>query len=107
MKKFLMLAAVLAGFAMSAFAQTAVPVLTWNGEPTMLTMPEHTHHASQTPMAEEKSILEHSDSVAAHGERPLWEVMQAAPFVCLGDAARDFKQEHATSRKASVVWVNY
>jgi len=107
MMKYLLLAIACIGCSVGASAQATLPMNLMSAETSMLTMHEHPQHASQLGMAHEESILEHSDSVSATGERPLWEVMPPPVFVCLGDAAREFKEEHATVKRASVVWSNY
>ena len=67
-------------------------------------MPSHTEHASQHPLAEEQSLLEHSNYIYAQGERPLWEVQPASPRpIPLGDIARLLRKEHATAKKADIV----
>lgn len=66
-------------------------------------MVSHPEHASQQFMAQEQSLLEHSNSYYAQGERPLWEVQPLAQRVPLGDIARMLKQEHATVKKADIV----
>jgi hypothetical protein len=66
-------------------------------------MAEHPQHASQRAMAQEQTILEHSDFYYAQGERPLWEFKTLAHQVPLGDIARMMRQEHATAKKADIV----
>jgi len=66
-------------------------------------MVSHPEHASQQAMAQEQSLLEHSNYFYAQGERPLWEVQPLAHHVPLGDIARMLKQEHATAKKADIV----
>src|ERR1700728_1376241 len=56
-------------------------------------MESHPEHASQRAMAEEHSILEHSNFYYAQGERPLWEFKTLAHQVPLGDIARMLRQE--------------
>jgi hypothetical protein len=68
-----------------------------------LQMESHPEHASQRAMAEEHSILEHSNFYYAQGERPLWEFQPLAYHVPLGDIARMLRQEHATAKKADIV----
>ena len=77
-----------------------------NGQPSMIQMPEHPQQASQTGMAQERDILEHSTILYARGERPLWEVMPETPTTPLGDLARVLRQAHANVPKAIVVWKN-
>ena len=54
-------------------------------------------------LAQEQSLLEHSNYYYAQGERPLWEVQPLAHHVPLGDIARTLRQEHATAKKADIV----
>jgi len=73
-----------------------------NGQPQMLVMPEHTQHASQTPLAQEQDLRERSTYSYAQGERPVWEFMPEAAFVPLGDLARILRDQHATAKKAVI-----
>jgi hypothetical protein len=66
-------------------------------------MVSHPEHAMQQAMAQEQSLLEHSNYFYAQGERPLWEIQPLAHHVPLGDIARMLKQEHATAKKADIV----
>jgi hypothetical protein len=106
MKNFLFLLVVCLFCASGAFGQSGLVGGVLNTQAQMFTMPEHPQHASQTGMAEEQNILEHSNSTWGHGERPLWELMPEPPFVSLGDVARSYRQEHASAKKASKVWKN-
>jgi hypothetical protein len=67
-------------------------------------MASHAEHASQQPLAQEQSLLEHSNYFYAQGERPLWEVQPLSHTVPLGDIARMLRKEHATAKKADIVW---
>ena len=104
MRNLVFLSVVLAFSAAAAFGQNAGNVL--SAQPSVFTIPDHPQHASQTGMAREQNILEHSESVSGHGERPLWELMPEQPLVCLGDVARAYRQKHAMNKKANVVWKN-
>ena len=73
-----------------------------NGEPQMLIMAEHPQHASQTPLAPEQDLREHSTYIYAQGERPVWEFMPAPSFVPIADLARTLRNEHANAKKAVV-----
>jgi hypothetical protein len=66
-------------------------------------MESHPEHASQRPIAQDQSLLEHSNFYYAQGERPLWEVQPLAHHVPLGDIARMLREEHATAKKADIV----
>jgi hypothetical protein len=68
-------------------------------------MPSHAERASQTPMAREQNLLEHSTYDYAQGELPLWEVqslLHSRP-VPLGDIARAFRKDHELVKKADIV----
>jgi len=79
---------------------------TMNSQAHALVMSGNPQHASQTAMSAEQSLIGHSTTFSAHGERPLWEVMPEAPVVPLGDSARALKKEHAAAKKAVIVWSN-
>lgn len=105
MKRFsMMLFATCLFTAVGAFGQSMAGGL--GGQPQMLVIPDHPQHASQTGLAQEQCILERSDSVYAHGERPLWEFMPPEPFVSIADVARAYRREHAMAKKAVIVWKN-
>jgi len=70
-------------------------------------VPDHSMHASSQPMAQVQSLFPSSSSIdIAQGELPLWEVAPEHQEIPLGDAARLQKKEHATVKKARVVWEN-
>lgn len=69
-------------------------------------MASHSERASQTAMAPEQSLLEHSNYLCFQGERPLWEVQPLAPVVPLGDIARMYRKDHELVKKADIVWHN-
>jgi hypothetical protein len=73
-----------------------------NGQPQMLVMPEHPQHATQTPLAQEQDLREHSTYIYAQGERPAWEFMPTSSFVPIADMARALRNEHARAKKAVV-----
>jgi hypothetical protein len=106
MKNLLLLCAVCAFCSAGAFGQSAFGGGAMSAQPVIFTIADHPQHASQTGMAPEQSILEHSESVSAHGERPLWECMPEEQFVSLGAIAREYREQHASNKKASVVWKN-
>ena len=91
--------------AVGASAQVGGAVI--SGEPHSLSFPSHTERATYTGMSQSQDLMEHSGSIAVHGERPLWEVMPpSAPGTPLGDLARDIRKEHAKAKKAVIVWNN-
>ena len=101
MKSCLFLLAVCILGPVNAAGQTIVSY--WlNGQPQMLVMPEHPQHASQTPLAPEQDLREHSSYIYAQGERPVWEFMPAPSFVPIADMARTLRDEHARAKKAVV-----
>jgi hypothetical protein len=77
-----------------------------SAEPQVLQFPSHPARAMQQAMGERENILESSTIVSARGERPLWEVAPKRHEVPLGDVARMFRKEHATAKKAVIVWDN-
>jgi hypothetical protein len=40
----------------------------------------------------------------AQGEMPVWEIFRPENETPLGDAARDYRKEHAAAQKARIVW---
>lgn len=77
-----------------------------SSQPQIFVMPEYTQHASQTPLASGHDLLESSGVTLVHGERPLWELMPEPYVTPLGDSARALRQEHASAKKAVIVWNN-
>lgn len=88
-----------------ALGQASVGMGAMNAEPVVTEFYSHDKHASQTPMAQQQSLLLTSDYAFEHGERPLWEVAppQRQP-VSLGEVAREYRKEHALVKKATIVW---
>lgn len=84
----------------SAFAQNA-PVL--NGLPSPLQMADHTQHASEHAMGLESSLLGSSGYSYAQGEQPLTQFGTLPQETPLGDIARAYRKEHATTAKATKV----
>jgi len=70
-------------------------------------VPDHPMHASPTSLPQAQSLFQGSGLVTiAQGELPLWEVAPKHKEIPLGDAARQERKEHATAKKARVVWEN-
>jgi hypothetical protein len=92
--------------ATTAFGQAAFGGSALSSEPQVIELPSHPARATQQPMGEQESILVSSTMVSAHGERPLWEVAPKHHEVPLGDVARMLRKEHATAKKAVIVWDN-
>jgi len=89
-----------------AFGQSVGGGAVLNNEPQVFQFSSHPQRAAQQSIAEEQSLLENHVSVSAHGVRPLWEVAPVSNPVPLGDVARLLKKEHATAKKAEIVWEN-
>jgi hypothetical protein len=76
----------------------------------MRAIPGHPLHAGFESMAPEVSLLVGSGHVSARGANPLWAVGQvpdAAPVPAampLGDVARRLREQHATAKKATIVF---
>jgi hypothetical protein len=87
-----------------AMGQVAMSAM--NGQPQMLVLPDYPQHASQNGMAQSHDLMERSGSSSAHGDRPLWEFMPEPHVTPLGDSARAIRKEHATAKKAVVLWKN-
>jgi hypothetical protein len=90
--------------ATAAFGQVGGGAL--SNEPQVLVMPSHPQQAYQHAMGERQSLLEASGPSSAHGVRPLWEVAPPVNAVPLGDVARTYRKEHATAKKAVIIWNN-
>ena len=90
-------------FTTAAFGQATGTI---SGDVSPLRIVGHPQHAYQQAMASEQVLLEQSTYTSAKGERPLWEVAPEWHATPLGDIARELKQEHATAKKAEIVWEN-
>lgn len=77
-----------------------------NSEAQMFHLPEHPHRASQAGMGQTQDVMERSQTIAVHGERPVWEMVQIVPEAPLGDTARALRAAHANAKKAARVWSN-
>jgi len=66
--------------------------------------PDHSLPAMPHSLAPERDLRERGGVTMAQGERPAWEVMGSAEEMPLGDAAREYRKEHATAKKARIVW---
>jgi hypothetical protein len=88
----------------AAFGQSASGVSVLNNQPQMVSFVSHSQRASQQPMSPGESLLAGSSYSHAQGVRPLWEVAPISNPVPLGDTARNLRKEHATAKKAKVVW---
>ncbi|MGH9530562.1 MAG: hypothetical protein ACRD2S_11670 [Terriglobales bacterium] len=96
--------AILIGFATAAMGQAAGVL---SNQPQMLVVPDHPGHAQHTPLAQEQNLWgSESPYTYAKGELPLSEFARASTAVPLGDVARDYRKEHASAKKATIVWAN-
>ncbi len=94
-------------FAGAAFGQAGGAVGSGiSAEPIVYEFQSHPGRALQQGMGQHQDIMEQSLNVQAHGVRPLWEVATPAYVTPLGDSARMLKQEHASAKKAEIVWNN-
>lgn len=72
-----------------------------------LVIGDHPEHAQRAPMAREQNLWgSESPYTFAKGELPLSEFARASAAVPLGDVARDYRKEHASMKKAVIVWAN-
>jgi len=92
--------------ATAALGQAASGVAILSNQPQMVQFQSNSQHASQQSMAPTQDLLGRFAYVYARGERPLWEVAPVSQAVPLGDVARMLRKEHATAKKADVVWEN-
>ena len=92
--------------ATAAFGQSVAGTAGLSAQPQIVEFYSHPQHAAQLPMALEQNLLITSGFTHAHGERPLWEAAPDSYATPLGDVARFLKKEHATAKKADIVWVN-
>jgi hypothetical protein len=91
-------------FSSAALGQSYFPSATLSNS---VQMTSHQQRAMQQPMAQEQDIRESSGFTYARGERPMWEVMPLPQVQSLGDAARELRKEHETTKKAAKVFENY
>lgn len=75
-----------------------------DNQPQVREIPSHPLHAAPQPMAPELSLLTRSAYVSVQGEKPLWEVARIADTMPLGDVARLLRKQHATAKKAIIVF---
>lgn len=94
--------AILFACATAAWGQSYAPAMT-----SSLSLPGHPERAEHAPMAREQNLWgSESPYTYAKGELPLSEFARASATVPLGDVARTYRKEHATSKKAVIVWAN-
>jgi hypothetical protein len=92
--------------ATAAFGQASMSATALSNEPQVTQFVSHLGHASQVGMGQVQNVMEQSFSVQAHGVRPLWEFAVPAQVTPLGDSARLLRKDHATAKKAEIVWTN-
>jgi hypothetical protein len=90
----------------AAFGQAAVTASGLSNEPVVYEFQSHAVHAAPQTMGQEQTLLIGSGNVQARGVRPLWEVVTPAYVTPLGDSARLLRKEHASAKKAEIVWNN-
>jgi hypothetical protein len=93
-------------FTAAAFGQSAAGGSALNAQPQVFQFASHAQHASRQPLGQAQNLLETSGFTYARGERPLWEVAPVSVVTPLGDTARMLRTEHASAKKAAVVWEN-
>ncbi len=72
-----------------------------------LVIGDHPEHAQRAPLAHEQNLWgDDSPYTFAKGELPLSEFARASAAVPLGDVARNYRKEHASVKKAVIVWAN-
>jgi hypothetical protein len=72
-----------------------------------LVMADHPQHASQHELAQPQDLFEHSGYTYAKGELPLSDFVHPSEPEPLGDIARAYRKEHASVKKAEVVFEKY
>ena len=66
---------------------------------------DHALPATEHGLAPERDLRGPGGTTMAHGERPAWEVMSLVEeTTSLGDAARNYRKEHAAAEKARIIW---
>ena len=89
----------------AAFGQASLGAATLSAEPQIIQESSHEARASQHTMAASQNLLHDGETLSAQGERPLWEVApKPMATMPLGDVARMLRKEHATVKKAEVLW---
>jgi hypothetical protein len=83
--------------ATACFGQASASV---SSTPQPMQISDHVQHATEHAMGQESSLLGSSAYTYAQGERPLWEFGTDKHETPLGDVARAFRKEHATTAKA-------
>lgn len=108
MKTVLLMMMLLLLLSVGAFAQccqytSVAPAVAPPQMGTNWSPPDHPMHASRHSLALEQDLTEVGGVTMAQGERPAWEVYHVEQ-ISLGDAARDYRKQHLTARKAQIVW---
>jgi hypothetical protein len=92
--------------ATAAAGQATVGASALSSEPQAIQFRSHEQRAAQGSLATPQDLQGNFAYGYAKGERPLWEFAPASQPVPLGDVARALRKEHATAKKADVVWVD-
>jgi hypothetical protein len=92
--------------ATTAFGQAVGVGSALSSQPVITEFVSHPEHAGSHAMGQEQNLREQAGYVYAQGERPLWDVVRASRALPLGDAARVLRKEHASAKKAQIVWEN-
>jgi len=93
-------------WATGALAQSGSGANVLNGDVQRWDMISHPSHAEMQSLAPEQNLIGSSSPTIARGERPLWELGQIKEEQSLGEAARIQRKQHASDKKAPVVWHN-
>lgn len=89
----------------AATAQISLGGNTLNSQVQSPSFSSHPQHAAYTAMSQEQNILGSASYASAQGERPASDFPQPEG-VSLGVVARELRDQHATAKKARVIWVN-
>lgn len=71
-----------------------------------ISLPGHPERAEHAAMASEQNLWGDSPYTYAKGELPLSEFGRVSAAVPLGDIARNYRKQHATAKRAVIVWAN-
>lgn len=89
----------------AAVAQNNLGANTLNSQVQSYNFPSHPQHAAYAPMSQEQNIRASAGYSSAQGERPASDFAQPES-VSLGIAARELREQHASAKKAHVIWIN-
>jgi|HubBroStandDraft_6_1064221.scaffolds.fasta_scaffold435280_2 hypothetical protein len=89
----------------AAFAQYGGAGGYISAQPQIYEPPDHPQHAGFVALGTGSSIYPGTSYTSAQGDRPASDFPQVAS-PSLGDIARELKKEHASVKKAPIVWIN-